>query len=175
MGLMHRVRAEWSHARRPAEPGRCLIFLHVPKTAGWTLRGVLRYKYPSEILFLDDRYEALGGIEKVPLEDRRRARVVTGHVFYGVHEHIPQPSDYITVLRDPIARVVSMYNHILRRPQHRLHDEVAGSGIGLEEFARASDDPGLDNQQTRLISGRGAGEVRPLPSGARRRRAGAGA
>ena len=99
--------------------------------------------------------------------------MATGHVFYGVHEHIPQPSDYITVLRDPIARVVSMYNHILRRPEHRLHDVVAGSGMGLEEFARTSTDPGLDNQQTRLISGRGQGEVLParpaVARGSRRR------
>ena len=155
--LMHKVEPERSNARRQAEPRRCIIFLHVPKTAGWTLRGVLRYKYPSEILFLDDPSDPLGGIEAIPLEDRRRARVATGHVFYGVHEHIPQPTEYITVLREPIARVVSMYNHVLRRPEHRLHDEVAGSGMGLEEFARSCADAGIDNQQTRLISGRGAG------------------
>ena len=105
------------------------------------------------------------GSRRSPHEERRRARVATGHVFYGVHEHIPQPTDYITVLRDPIARVVSMYNYILRRPQHRLHDEVAGSGMGLEEFARRCPDAGIDNQQTRLISGRGAGEVLSRDSG----------
>ena len=164
---MQRVEPEWSNARRQADPSRCIIFLHVPKTAGWTLRGVLRYKYPSEILFLDDVFDPLWGIEQIPLEDRERARVATGHVFYGVHEHIPQPSDYITVLRDPIARVVSMYNHILRRPEHRLHDVVVRSGMGLEEFARTSTDPGLHNQQTRLISGRGQGEVLPREAGGR--------
>ena len=51
---MHEVEPEWPNARRQAEPHRCIIFLHVPKTAGWTLRGALHYKYPSEILFLDD-------------------------------------------------------------------------------------------------------------------------
>ena len=162
---MHDVEPEWGHARRQAEAHRCIIFLHVPKTAGWTLRGVLRYKYPSEILFLDQADDPFGGIAAFPLEDRRRARVATGHVFYGVHEHIPQPTDYITVLREPIARVVSMYNHVLRRREHRLHEEVAGSDMGLEEFARSCADAGIDNQQTRLISGRARGEVVPRESG----------
>ena len=162
---MHKAEPEWLNARRQAESHRCTIFLHVPKTAGWTLRGVLRYKYPSEILFLDKPDDPLGGIADFPLEDRQRARVATGHVFYGVHEHLPQPTDYITVLREPIARVVSMYKHVLRRPEHRLHDEVAGSGMGLEEFVRSCADAGIDNQQTRLISGRGRGKVVPRNSG----------
>ena len=162
---MYRVETDGSNARRQEVPHRCIIFLHLPKTAGWTLRGALHSKYPSEILFLDDPSDPLGGVEAIPHEDRLRARVATGHVFYGVHEHIPQPTDYITVLRDPIARVVSMYNYILRRPQHRLHGVVAGSGMGLEEFARRCPDAGIDNQQTRLISGRGAGEVQSLRSG----------
>jgi Galactose-3-O-sulfotransferase len=162
---MHNVESEWPNSRRPGEPRRCIIFLHVPKTAGWTLRGALHYKYPSEILFLDEASDPCGGIEGVPLEERRRARVATGHVFYGVQEHIPQPAEFITVLRDPIARVVSMYNHVRRRQKHRLHDEVAGSGMGLEEFARSCADAGIDNQQTRLISGRARGEVVSRDSG----------
>ena len=162
---MRKLEPERSDARRQAESPRCIIFLHVPKTAGWTLRGVLRYKYPSETLFLDDPSDPLGGIEAFSREERRRARVATGHVFYGVHEHIPQPTDYFTVLRNPIARVVSMYNHVRRRPEHRLHDEVAGSGMGLEEFARGCADAGIDNQQTRLISGRARGEVVSRDSG----------
>lgn len=162
---MYKVGADGSKARRHAEYRRCLIFLHLPKTAGWTLRGVLHSKYPSEILLLDDLSDPLGGIEAIPLEDRRRARVATGHVFYGVHEYIPQATEYITVLREPIARVISMYYYILRRPQHRLHDVVAGHGIGLEEFARSCADAGIDNQQTRLISGRARGEVKFRDSG----------
>ena len=71
--------------------------------------------------------------------------MATGHVFYGVHEHIPQPTEYITVLREPIARVVSMYNHVLRRPEHRCTTR-SRVGDGLQEFARSCADAiGADN------------------------------
>ena len=145
----------------------CTVFLHVPKTAGWTLRGVFRYKYPSRIVFADDVFDRFGGITNVPIDERRRAKVVTGHIFHGIHEEMPQECRYMTVLRDPVARVVSMYGHVLRRPQHRLHSTVRRSGMDLEQFAREIPDPGVDNQQTRLISGRGYGEMLETTSGER--------
>ena len=100
------------------------------------MAAALRYKYPSRTLFLDSLYEPLERIEEIPLERRRAARAVTGHLHYGVHRHMPQECDYITMLREPVARVVSMYRFILGNPRNWLHDEVAGSGMGLEEFVR---------------------------------------
>ena len=84
---------------------------------------------------------------------------VTGHLHYGVHRHMPQECDYITMLREPVARVVSMYRFILGNPRNWLHDEVVGSGMGLEEFVRRAADPSVDNEQTRLIAGVGPGEM----------------
>jgi hypothetical protein len=127
----------------------------------------VRYKYPSHHLFLDDKFDPMGGIEQVPLEARRAARVAAGHVFYGVHEHIPQECEYITILREPVARVVSMFHSMRRSPQTRMYDELVRTGMGLEEFARTVPDPGIDNEQTRLISGRGRGETLLQPSGGR--------
>ena len=137
----------------------CVIFIHLPKTGGRTLAAALRYKYPSRTLCLDSLYEPLERIEEVPSERRRAARAITGHLHYGVHRHMPQRCDYITMLRDPVARVVSMYRFIRGNPRNWLHDEVAGSGMGLEEFVRRVADPGVDNEQTRLIAGIGDGEM----------------
>ena len=137
----------------------CIVFLHMPKTGGKTISAALRYKYPSETLFLDSTFEPLEKIEQVPWEKRRSARVVTGHLHYGVHEHIPQPCEYITVLREPIARVLSLYQFILGNPKHWFHDDLVRSEMDLEEFVRTAGDPGVDNEQTRLLSGRGSGEL----------------
>jgi hypothetical protein len=109
----------------------------------------------------------MGGIADVPEEDRRAARVVTGLLHYGVHRFVPQECEHITILREPVARVISMYQYALRTRRHRLHDELVGSGMGLEEFARTSADGGLDNLQTRMISGRKPGE-RSATAGAQR-------
>ncbi len=141
---------------RKGPQARCIVFLHLPKTAGTTLKAVLRYKHPTSTLVLENTSDPFGGIADVPAEARRRARVVTGHVHYGVHELIPQPCDHITVLREPVSRVVSMYGHARRHPKHRFHREAAA--VDLEEFVRTSEDPGLDNLQTRMISGRKPGK-----------------
>jgi Galactose-3-O-sulfotransferase len=137
----------------------CVVFLHLPKTGGRTLTATLRYKYPSRTLFLESTSEPLTAIGDLPLEQRRRARAVTGHLHYGVHRYIPQECEYITVLREPIARVLSTYRFIRASPKHWLHDELVGSDMGLEEFVRTAADPGVDNEQTRLLSGRGSGEM----------------
>ena len=147
----------------------CVIFIHLPKTGGRTLAAALRYKYPSRTLFLDSLYEPLERIEEVPSERRRAARAITGHLHYGVHRHMPQRCDYITMLRDPVARVVSMYRFIRGNPKNWLHDEVLGSGMGLEEFVLRAPDPTAENLQTRLLSGLGPGKVMALGADGRLR------
>ncbi len=126
------------------------------------MAAALRYKYPSRTLFLDSLTSRSERIEEIPLERRRAARAVTGHLHYGVHRHMPQQCEYITMLREPVARVVSMYRFILDNPRNWLHDEVVGSAMALEEFVRRGADPTVDNQQTRLIAGVGAGEMMAL-------------
>ena len=147
----------------------CVIFIHLPKTGGRTLAAALRYKYPSRTLFLDSLHEPLERIEEVPSERRRAARAITGHLHYGVHRHMPQRCDYITMLRDPVARVVSMYRFIRGNPKNWLHDEVLGSGMGLEEFVLRAPDPTAENLQTRLLSGLGPGKVMALGADGRLR------
>ena len=166
---MHRVEPERSNARPASRRrSRCIIFLHVPKTAGWTLRGVLRYKYPSEILFLDDVFDPLGGIETDPARGAASGR-----------EWRPGTSSTASTSTSRSHPTTSPSSATRSRASSRctttscggrstaFTTSSSGSGMGLEEFARTSTDPGLDNQQTRLISGRGQGEVLPREAGGR--------
>jgi hypothetical protein len=121
-----------------AQPAnRCIIFLHLPKTGGVTLRGALKWKYAPEML----------NLETLTKPD------------YGVHEYMPQRCDYITLLREPVARVVSYYYYVLGHPKHWRHAEMVRSGMSLDEFAETSPERGVENDQTRILSGKGAGEL----------------
>ena len=114
------------------------------------------------------RVQALG---RVPLSERAAAQVVSGHLHYGIHEYIPCECDYIAVLREPVARVVSAYIHILGHPKHVLHAELGRSSEPLETFLRI--DPTVDNHQTRMLAGRGGAELTaksPEPLAPRRSR-----
>ena len=61
------------------------------------------------------------------------------------------------MLREPVARVASLYTYILGHPKHALHADLVRSKTPLEDFLRI--DPSVDNHQTRMVSGRGGGEL----------------
>jgi hypothetical protein len=143
---------------RPAT-NLCIIFLHLPKTGGVTLRTTLKWKYAPDMLTFETLTKPAESLGEVPLSERRNARVLTGHLHYGVHDYIPQRCEYITLLREPIARVISYYYYILGHPKHWRHAELVRSGMTLNEFVRTSAERGIENDQTRMLSGRGAGEL----------------
>lgn len=145
-------------SRAKARPNKqCLVFLHVPKTGGQTVKNPLIRNFPrSERIHLDILDRRLDeAMNSIPLERRSHARLVWGHIPYGVHHYLPQRCEYFTILREPIARVVSVYKYILRTRDHVLHDRVATVGIPFEEYLESGMDKGqTENSQTRQLSGR---------------------
>src|SRR5262249_51179547 len=133
---------------------KALIFVHIPKTAGTTLNRIIEWQYsPFEIFTMDpyriratpERFKRLSEMR------RRRLRLVRGHMFYGIHEFLPQGATYFTMLRDPVARVLSTYYFILRRPLNPLHRRVKRERLGVEDCLRLF--PQRHNLQCRLIAG----------------------
>ncbi len=76
-----------------------------------------------------------------------------GHATYGVHELIPRPSTYITMLREPVRLVNSLYHYIRRTPRHILHAPLVSQNLTLEEFVTSGLSLETDNSQTRAIAG----------------------
>src|ERR1043165_8896095 len=89
-----------------------VIFLHVPKTAGTTLNRLIEWEYPLFEMYSVDpvlfRWSA-SHLWRLPQRRLKRTRMFKGHMLFGLHEILPQPATYITVLRDPIERVISAF------------------------------------------------------------------
>lgn len=131
-----------------------LIFLHIPKTAGTTLNRIIEWQYDPRLIYTVDPYQiraTAGRLKTLSEERRRRLRVVRGHLLYGIHECLPQGATYITMLRDPVKRVLSSYQFILRRPLHPLHRKLKAKGIGVEEFLEFT--ANRQNLQTKMLAG----------------------
>lgn len=129
-----------------------LIFLHIPKAAGSTLHPVLERHYSKHSYRTISVPAQLEVFKCLPEEERRRIRLLKGHMPFGMHTYLEGSSRYITLLRHPAERIVSHYFYVKRRPGHYLHHHLA-AGMGLAEFASAGLSGEMDNGQVRLLSG----------------------
>jgi hypothetical protein len=100
---------------------------------------------------------------EVPKEDLASARLIRGHLPYGVHTNVPRRCEYITVRREPVARAISAYKFILRNPaafsRHPLHDPEVGGKIGLEGYLESEGLGRQGNRQTRMLSATTSGDL----------------
>ena len=129
-----------------------LIFLRLPKSGSTTLATLLRNRYKKKGVFLIPESQEKNKLCQLPLEKRADIKYLDGHDVFGIHEYLPTPSHYITLLRNPIDRVVSHYYYVLRRPKHYLHKTVVTNNIELEEYVASGISPEINNGQVRLLS-----------------------
>ena len=145
-------------------PEDLLLFLHVPKTGGTTLYKYFYAFYPLEPYGEEGGYLSgciyhyPGGFDKddtARLPDLERivrysqVRIVLGHFSYGIHALQDAPAAYVTILRDPIERAISLASHYLHWTQGR---ESLTTGQ-IEDFLLDTRRVEFDNDQTRRIAG----------------------
>jgi hypothetical protein len=155
---------------------KVLLFLHIPKTAGSSVTRVLYRQYATPDYFEAENGWLCAGIYYYPGEgffkppgggffpeviealERSPVRAVVGHFSFGIHRFIPSECTYMTILRHPLDRVVSLYYHLRRWP-HKAVDYPGESAIPfthettLEQFITEFQLRELDNDQTRRIAG----------------------
>lgn len=107
-----------------------LCFLHIPKTAGLTLRSILDQHFALQEICPADNWRSLRAL---PPGQLSRYRLVRGHFPFGVGEHLPRRPVYATLLRDPVERVLSQYDYVRRDTSNGpLHEMVRA--MTLEEY-----------------------------------------
>lgn len=133
-----------------------LLFLHIPKAAGTTLSRVAERHTPATRQYRlgGNAQAAIESFNRLPKAQRARYRLISGHFPFGVHRQIPGPHAYFTVLREPADRVASFYYFVREDPGHYLNmDMTPAQAASLNEFARTTSCPIVDNGQTRQLAG----------------------
>jgi hypothetical protein len=149
-----------------------ILYLHIPKAGGTTLSNwifdqVARtpqtveedgwlnsgvFYYPSG--YVRGPYASdLSRIARVL--QREDLLAVLGHFEFGIHCSLSAPARYVTMLRDPVERVVSLY-HFQRLVQrkHRAHQGVViPKDMTLEQFVAEPPYKEVDNGQVRRVAG----------------------
>lgn len=117
-------------AVRPLAADETLFFIHIPKCAGTSFRDVLKRWFGQDLLHIDAQDS-----QALARTIARRAappRAVTGHFVYGVHEQLAGRPRYVSLVRDPLERFVSLYKHARSNLGHGFHE--AASHMDLEAF-----------------------------------------
>lgn len=141
-------------APRPAIAGPAVLFMHIPKTAGIAFREAIERNYREcEIAYLYGTPPGFltGDLRRLPLEQRRDLRFVVGHFQYGIHHDLPRESLYITIVREPAARMLSHYAFLQHTEPELVMRE--GRARSLEELLETKPHIHFDNPLVRHFGG----------------------
>jgi Galactose-3-O-sulfotransferase len=130
-----------------------VIFLHVPKTAGTTLNRLIEWEYPIFQMYSVDPVFftwSASHLRRLPPERLKKTRMFKGHMVFGLHEILPQPATYITVLRDPIERVMSAFYYMSSYRLHPKYRKFTREQWTLEDFVKRLP---RDNVQCKILAG----------------------
>lgn len=130
-----------------------VVFVHIPKAAGSSLRAVLERQYRCGQLYTVQVLERVPEFAALPQTQRDRYRCIQGHLHFGIHRLLSRPCCYVTMLREPRERVVSQYHYLWNSRSHPEHSRLRASGRSLADCV----DRGLhlmrDNEQVRYLAG----------------------
>lgn len=126
-----------------------LVNIHIPKTAGTTLRHALKTIYRNDHGVLQE----WGQAQKYSSAELSKKKVWSGHVSYGLHRYSREGDrcNYVTFLRHPVERMLSHYYYILKQKNHVMHDVV--SELTFREFCSGEVFSDCDNGMTRMLAG----------------------
>lgn len=137
-------------------PEHFIIFVHIQKTAGMTMQQALRRRFGPTLfqraLWRITKDPRLSGSLRQAMEARKMGdRFFAGHVGFGAHQFLPCPSLYMTFVRSPVSRILSLYRYSRAAPNAYYHRQAMQ--YNLEDFVFKSGLMELDNGQTRMLAG----------------------
>jgi len=148
-GLLQLLKFRFRRAGRDAKP---TFFFHIPKCAGSTLWEVIWDIYGTRHVFVAKSKGRHARLAAMPLEERLAYSAIGGHGSLRFFREMLGDMDRyykIVTLRDPIDRVISEYNYIRTRPQHRRNAAVRQQSF--RDFIEHTAPP---NRQVKLLADR---------------------
>jgi Sulfotransferase family len=128
------------------------FFIHVPKTAGTSFRYALKENKLIKMLYDYGKGNPHSSPELVDIEpknltleneifDIEKFNFICGHINYSKYSHCVSPDSVVSIIRNPIERIVSEYQHLKR---------LGGLTSSFTSFCER---PIEQNKQERMLKG----------------------
>jgi len=129
-----------------------IVFIHIPKTGGMTMHAMIRDIYkPYELHKINPAMESIEKYQSLSMDRKDKLKVIYGHMDYWIHELLPANSRYVTLMRNPVERVISHYHYVRRTANDPLQELAMRSS--LDDWVAQCNLNEMDNGQTRRLSG----------------------
>lgn len=126
-----------------------LFFIHIPKTAGTSLREVMKSPLGDRLVPVYPGQPDFNPAN-VFSRDHPPNAVLFGHFHWGIHKGFGAGERYATTLRDPVKRVISWYKFVRSDPSHAFYKSA--NCESLAAMIRSNHHE-LNNLMTACISG----------------------
>ena len=132
-----------------------LIFLHIPKAGGSTFHDMLERYYDKSTIFDKDIKGGFPVADFIKLSEieRNKFKLLKGHMKFGMHKYCnSEIVKYITILRNPVDRVISHYYYAKNNPYHYLYNDIKNKNISLVDYVSRNMTNETENGQTQLLT-----------------------
>jgi hypothetical protein len=139
-----------------SKPKENIIFLHLPKAGGTTLRHVFydQYKYLRKgELYTINRTKETPDFLNLPQKEKDKIKVLVGHFPFGLHEHLRGDFKYVTFMRDPVDRVISAYYYNKGHQSSDVYEIIKINNLTLGEYLDRNIEPWSNNAMTKHFAG----------------------
>lgn len=130
----------------------CLVFYHIPKTAGMTFTDVLEKQYGKKHSFHlrgAQKFEDMETYKNMSKSEKMSIDVITGHLSHIMETDIPKKVRYVTFLRDPLQQFISSYNYI-KQTEHNPHHSAV-KDLDIDGYLKWQVDKKQDSNYARFL------------------------